>query len=323
MSKVQDRRYDDTAEGRFVFPVGSGKGGVGKSFLTANLGMALATILPEKELLLLDADLGIGNLHLFLGIRYPQLTLNDFLGRTVSSLSEIIEETELNNLGLISGANGILYLANPNYQQKMRIINALRSLPSQILFLDLSPGCGYNTIDFFGTSTRGILVTTPEPTSIQATYLFLRSAIYRKLNRIFRKNPIVLSLVKNASMRNSQQQVRTIAELIVRIRMEDPISAQSVETLIHSFRPYLVFNMVQNKAQLKLYERFQEVVRKYLAIEVRFLGAVPFDKKVMNAVRGKEPFFLRKPRSDAGRAIWDIANRLIQYEGLGYKERGK
>jgi flagellar biosynthesis protein FlhG len=315
------RRHDEAVEGKFFFPVGSGKGGVGKSLITANLGMALATLLPEKRISLLDADLGIGNLHLFLGIRHPKLTLNDFLGRTVGSLSEVIEETAFQNLCLLSGANGILYLANPNYQQKMRLINALKSLSSDILILDLSPGCGYNTIDFFGTSTRGIIVSTPEPTSIQAAYLFLRSIVYRKLIRTFRNNAIILPLVKFASMRNSQEKVRTINELITRIRMDDHVAAHSVEVMIDSLHPYLVLNMVQSRGQLKIRERFQEVVKKYLAIELRFLEAVPFDKKVMKSVRTKEPLFLTEPRSSAVKAIFNIADRLLEYEGLHYKSR--
>lgn len=64
-----------------IWAIGGGKGGIGKSLLTGNIGISLAML--KKKVLLVDADLGGANLHTTLGIGVPEITLYDFLSRRV------------------------------------------------------------------------------------------------------------------------------------------------------------------------------------------------------------------------------------------------
>src|SRR5437762_4963422 len=86
---------------RHIIAVGGGKGGVGKSLLAANLGIYLAQL--GKKVVLLDADLGGANLHTFVGVERPAVTLGDFLNQSVGRLRECVVETAIKDLGLVSG----------------------------------------------------------------------------------------------------------------------------------------------------------------------------------------------------------------------------
>src|SRR5436309_15545904 len=96
---------------RHIIAVGSGKGGVGKSLLAANLGIYLAQL--GKRVVLLDADLGGANLHTFVGVERPPVTLGDFFDQRVQSIQECIVETAIANLGLVSAEGDPLWAANP------------------------------------------------------------------------------------------------------------------------------------------------------------------------------------------------------------------
>src|SRR5690349_22896836 len=86
---------------RQIWSMGGGKGGIGKSLLTASLGWQLARM--GKRVVLVDADLGGANLHTCLGLSTPPLTLGDFICRRAEKIEDVLVETGVPGLGLISG----------------------------------------------------------------------------------------------------------------------------------------------------------------------------------------------------------------------------
>ncbi|MBN1114515.1 MAG: P-loop NTPase, partial [Oligoflexia bacterium] len=113
---------------REIWAVGGGKGGVGKSLIAANLGIMLARRM--KKVVLVDLDLGGANLHTCLGVELPRTTLSDFIDRRVETLQDLVIETSIKGLGLISGAQDSLGIANLKHSQKQRFINKLLELDS-------------------------------------------------------------------------------------------------------------------------------------------------------------------------------------------------
>jgi len=85
---------------REIWAVGGGKGGIGKSFITASLGWELAGM--GRRVVLVDADLGGANLHLQLGMPKPARTLGDFIQRRASSLEEVLTDTPVPGLRLVA-----------------------------------------------------------------------------------------------------------------------------------------------------------------------------------------------------------------------------
>lgn len=121
-----------------IVSVGGGKGGVGKSMVTANLG----AVLSQKGFRVgfIDADLGGANLHSFVGVKRPLSGLQDFLAGRSKSLEEVACKTAIPNTWLISGASDIMDLADPKFSQKQRIISHLKNMKADFIFIDLAAG---------------------------------------------------------------------------------------------------------------------------------------------------------------------------------------
>ena len=148
-----------------IYPVGGGKGGVGKSFVVASLGAMFAK--QGQRVVLIDLDLGASNLHTYLGLKNPKCGIDSFIDNKIDTLEQAAVPTGVPNLFFISSLHCLIEIANLFYTQKLKLINAIRKLPFDYIFLDLGPGTNYNTLDFFLASNRGILVLTHELPSIE------------------------------------------------------------------------------------------------------------------------------------------------------------
>jgi flagellar biosynthesis protein FlhG len=166
-----------------LWSIGGGKGGVGKSIFTMALGVTLARL--GNQVILVDGDLGGANLHTMMGIRFPEVTLEDFLLRKVDRLEDLLLPTSLEGIKLICGADDLLGAANPTFSQKMRFFKDLEELPADFVLLDLGAGTSFNTLDFFNNSPGKIAVFTGVSTSLQNVYGFIKCALFRKIAREF------------------------------------------------------------------------------------------------------------------------------------------
>ncbi len=175
-----------------VLAVGGGKGGVGKTVTTASLGVGLAAL--GYKVVVVDADLGGANLHTCMGILEPKYTFYHFYTLQRDSLEDIMLETPVKNLKLISGACGTLGLANPRFSQKLRFISNLKNINADYIILDLGAGSSYNVIDFFVAADQGLVVTSPEPMAIQETFNFIKVAVFRKKKKDFFRKAKKLAL---------------------------------------------------------------------------------------------------------------------------------
>ena len=164
-----------------MWAVGGGKGGVGKSIVTLLLGASLARL--GRRVIMVDADLGGSNLHTLTGLRYPEHTVADFISRKVETIEQLVADTPVKNLKLICGADDILGVANPKFAQKTRLFAHLERLKADIILLDLGAGSSFTTIDFFLYAPNKIVVVTPQVTSIQNAYGFIKSSLYRCFTR--------------------------------------------------------------------------------------------------------------------------------------------
>ena len=153
-----------------VFTLTSGKGGVGKTNIVANLAAALT--LRKKRVMVIDGDLGLANLDLFLGVR-PVYTLADFFSGRVP-LNEIIVPNH-NGILLLPGASGQEMTAL-RHDQKAALLTELDALCHEVdlVLVDTSSGIT-DAVTYFATAAQEIVVVvTPEPASMSDAYALVR-----------------------------------------------------------------------------------------------------------------------------------------------------
>ena len=292
-----------------ILAIGGGKGGAGKSVFSTIMAFWLARI--GKRTVLMDVDLGGANLHTLLGIKSPDRTLNDFITRRFGELEDICIDTSEKNLRLISGASDVLSLANPHFSQKIKLMIHLSRLDADYVVLDLGAGTSFNVLDFFLIAHKKIVVLTPEPTSIQNAYIFVRNAVYRKLSRLSNKNPSLQALIKIAMDPKNVLKIRTIKELFQFIEESD--EKNIIEILrkeIGDIHLGVVTNMVKDEKEENAGRIVQIVAEKYLTIPSTDLGCVSFDKHIRSMVSNMIPLTNLDQSSQAFGNIYEIANKL-------------
>lgn len=150
-----------------VIAVTSGKGGVGKTSVVANLGTLLAR--RGLKITLLDADFGLANLDILLNLSPPK-NLGHLL-RGEAAAAEVIVDAG-RGLKVIPGASGIAALADLERSEREALLGALAPLTAaaDVVFVDTSAGIGRNVVELCAASSEVLLVTNPEPTSITDAY---------------------------------------------------------------------------------------------------------------------------------------------------------
>ncbi len=289
-----------------IIAVGGGKGGVGKTVMTASIGVALASM--NKEVVMVDADLGGANLHTVMGMLEPERTFFDFYTLNVEDVSEIILPTHVKGLHLISGACGTLGLANPKYQQKLRFIRQLRTVKADFILLDLGAGSSYNVIDFFLTADEGIVVTNPEPMAIQECFNFIKICLMRRLRIAFKHNPAVMAVLDSEEVNRPGRIVISMAQIVEKVRAYDASAANMMEAVLESHRPKLILNMVMEKGDIKEGIAIQAAASELLSIDIEYLGYITYDQSVRAAVRELKPFILEDPTSPAAQDLAKMVN---------------
>jgi len=154
-----------------VIAVTSGKGGVGKTNLSVNLGIALAQL--GNRVLLFDADLGLANVDVVLGLA-PQYTLSHVL-LGIKTMDEVIAEGP-GGLKIIPSGSGDYQLANLNEQALEECLQHLNKIEefTDIMIVDTGAGISNSVLKFVLAAEEVIIVTTPEPTAITDAYGILK-----------------------------------------------------------------------------------------------------------------------------------------------------
>jgi flagellar biosynthesis protein FlhG len=296
-----------------IWAVGGGKGGTGKSFLAANLAISLSN--QGKRVLLIDADLGCANLHTCLGIDYPEATLSDLLTGRIKRIDQAIVPTGIPRLGLISGAQDILEMANPKYAQKMRLLRQIQELDVEYIILDLGAGTAFNILDFFLIADQGILAVLPEPTSIENVYRFIKSVFYRRFRKIAREEP-VRGIIAQAMDQKNEYGIKTPYDLIEQVvRMDDAVG-ERLKQEIYTLRPKLVVNQVRSKDDITLGFSMRSSCTKYFGITVEYVGYVEYDDHVWQASKHRRPMLSEYPNCSSARGINNVATHLLKHEQL-------
>lgn len=239
-----------------VYAITSGKGGVGKTAVTANIAVALAGL--GKKVLILDADLGLANIDVVFGLA-PKYNLNHFFAGEQELSAVLIEGP--GGVKILPAGSGVQNFTRLDSLQKQRLLDGLDLMHNDFDFvlIDTEAGISEN-VTYFNTAAQEILVvTTPDPTAITDAYALMKL----------------------------------------------------LSTQYHEKRFNLVVNQVQTDEEaLDVYRKLTMVSNRYLDISIDFLGSIPADRQMIDAIRKQKVIVELYPTSRITAAFTQLAGTL-------------
>ena len=300
-----------------IIPVASGKGGVGKSLLSANLAIALGQ--AGKKVVIADLDLGSSNLHLVIGQNSPKVGVGTYLsGET--PFESIIFPTEYENVSFIAGDSEIPGLTSLKVSQKNELIRNFNKIDADYLILDLGAGTHLTILDMFLLSPQGIVVTAPTVTATLNGYLFLKNVVFRMMYNTFKKGSKAYNYLEELKKDSSSLQRLYIPKLIESLDQVDPEANALFKKRLSEFHPRLVLNMIDDPKDADRAQKIRRSCQQYLGLDLEHLGVIYRDTLQDKALAARLPVIRYKPQSIIGQAICRIAEKVIQSETLKFDD---
>ncbi len=241
-----------------VFSITSGKGGVGKTAVVANMAVLLARM--GKRVLILDADLGLANIDVVFGLA-PGHNLNHFFSGEQGLEAILTDGPE--GIKILPAGSGVQRFTRLDSEQKMRLLEALDAMNNDFDFvlIDTEAGISEN-VTYFNTAAQEILVvTTPEPTAITDAYALMK-------------------LLSNQ---------------------------------YHEKHFNLIVNFIKNEEEaLDVYRKLTMVANRYLDISIDYIGSIPRDKLMVDAIRKQRVLVQLYPESKTASAFEALARTIVQ-----------
>ena len=297
-----------------VWAVGGGKGGVGKSLVAANLGVGLSKL--GKKVLMVDVDLGAANLHTLLNMDGGKVSLSNFLKSGSTDIVPFASRTGFENLDLVSGAKDSLDVADNGGAGIARLAEALQDVPYDYVVLDIGPGTGANILDLFLMADEGILLTTPEPTSIENSYRFLKCLFLRRIRNIAnsREETKLKELLHRIFEGQRSSRLKTVADILAQIKALDPARGELLNEILGNTSVSIIVNQARTQADMEIGDAMKAACRNYFGIEIGFLGGIGYEESVHESIRSKTPLVLSYGQTAAARSIEACMQRLIDNE---------
>jgi flagellar biosynthesis protein FlhG len=272
-----------------IWVVGAGKGGVGKTFVSTNLGITLAKM--NFKACVIDLDFSGANVHTHLGQQIANLNLGHFFSGE-KKLSELLNQTEIPRLSYVQGFWDQWQPVDLTMEQVKSLSEAARALDFDYVIFDLGPGASPANLEIFQLADEKILVTNTEPTCIEKTYRYVESYICRSLQPYANKEAFS-KLMESLKEYRSQKKVGHFSFKHF-LKAEQGFSVDFFECF--NKNPIrLIVNETRSRQDQDLGHCIRSVCQKYFDLKVDFVGAVDYDNAVWQSIRSYEPVLIEKP----------------------------
>ena len=296
--------------GARVIAVASGKGGVGKSLVAANLGIFLATL--GKRVVVCDLAFGNPNLHIFVGVNQPRRTLADMMDAKAVRLEQCLVDTPIAHLQLLSGARDPAWAANPKSSQLTRLRSQIPQLEADYTILDLGAGSAGTNLDLALLAETTVVMLTPEPPATELAYRFIRSLFIRKLRKLSLGDAGGL---EPDELREYEGGVPSAIDILRRVqRSERENDATRIEKAMKVIKPALILNEVRSKSDMDLGPAMAAAARRRMGLPIGYLGHLDHDDAVWVTLRRRRPLLIEHPESRISKCIERITRSLLASE---------
>lgn len=286
-----------------IVSIASGKGGVGKSVVAANVALLLAR--KGQRVVLADLDVGGADCHLLVGLLHPPVTLTDFLARRVERLEDIAQSIPLHpGLRLIPGTGDTLATANMAYAKKRRLIRHFQDIQADVIVVDIGAGTSYHALDFFLMADHHLAVATPDPASVLDLYRFIKlAAIRRVLSAFVDRHAMAEAL--------SDRDFSSVEEVLDAAGKTDEAGRGIAEATLRAFQPALILNRVSGGSRVNV-PQLRKLLKEYVGGDLTLLGEIPEDPAMERAVRNYRPVVESDPACPAALALGRVADALLR-----------
>lgn len=310
MDELDDRGVSPTLpppsrlpRGRRVIAVGGGRGGVGKSTLTLNLGVYFAQL--GRSVVVCDADPTGSNLHAMLGLAQPPLIPFD----ADDAPPPKPVPTPVPGLSLYPSAFDLLTMSPVKPTRRAQWQHKFSEVAADYVLIHLGASMSTPSLDLFSTADVSICVTAPEPVAIETTYGFLRALFSRALRRRLMREKLKLRLVERALRQLAP--LSSPLDIVEVIHRYDHglgnVAAQELARL----SPRLVVGQTRLRSDLELGPAMAGISERFLGIHFDYLGHIENDDAAWLSVRRKSPLLIESPTSKSSRNIERIARRVL------------
>ncbi len=315
-SDLHDMHDDTVAEIKAkkaprIWAVGGGKGGVGKSLISANFALKLSQ--RGKRVVAIDLDLGGANLHTCLGVNPPQVSVGDWVLGRKTSLEGILMPTPFPGLVLISGSTDPLKIDFLLRNKIPQLFEEIRQLDADEVIIDLGAGSHQTTIEFFNNVDEGVLSILPEPTSVENAYRFIKAAYYDRLKKAD-VSAGIREVIDAGMDPNNVLGIRTPSDLMLIIERMDSEAHATLTKLLSKFTPHIVINQVRTPVDIDVGRAISSVCRRYFGLNVKYSGYLDYDSTVWKAIRNRKPVIKEFPLSPLAGRIDRLTSVLLGEE---------
>lgn len=333
---------------RRVIAVTGAKGGVGKTLLSANLGIYLATI--GRRVVVVDADPSLANVHTFLGAPRPVATstyvppMPTFLRATDVNLDafgpsrtlggpraglaaplpeaplpqaeDVLLETPIPGLSTMHLGVDEMLPGRPRRVSRRSIREHIANIDADYVVVDLGSGIDSPLLDFFADADLALFVAMPEPTSIENTFTFIRHSFVRTLRRALEDTEARDRL---STWLEKLGPAPAPLDLLRHLEAKGDPLAPLVADHMSKFPFRIVFNQTRLRGDLELGDRMRSATSRRFGLSLSYLGYVDHDDTVWTCVRSHRPLLVEYPGTKASKSIEKIARRLLALDAS--KER--
>lgn len=287
-----------------IWVVAAGKGGVGKTFTAASIGITLSKL--NYKVLVVDFDTSGANLHTNFGLAPAKKNLLNYF-QDNESIETVTQQTQVPRLSIIQGFWDSWSSPQVSAEQARKLVEDCRNTNYDYVVFDLGPGAYPTHLEMFHMANERILVTNAEPTSVEKNYRFIEAYISFSLKEDMNKDQHLHLMKCLNEYRSSHKQGcfsfrnylknQTGQEFDFFERLEkSPIR--------------LIINSCRSRLDEDLGHSIKSVCHKYFDLNVDHVGSIDFDNAVWQSVRGREPVLIEKPFTPLAGQFLSICKQL-------------
>jgi len=293
-----------------IWAIASGKGGVGKTFVTSSLAICLTKL--GHTVTIVDLDLSGANIHTSFGLPPSPMSIRQYFEGS-KTLAEIVIPTQVPHLSYVQGFWDAWAPTDLTVEQIQQLVPDMKKLNTDFVLVDLGAGALASHLEILKLADEKILLTSPEPTSIEKTYRFIESfvcyslkdhsipAAYEHMVQTLREHRQGFG-DKNFSYRTYLKESSGVQPDFFEALMSTPIR--------------LVVNSCRSQANEELGHSMKSVCYKYYDFKVDFLGSIDYDNAVWQCIRNREPVLIAQPFTPLAGQFLTTCKQLIDPKEL-------